>query len=228
MRRSALGLAAAAVIAGAVGFAGAAQALPAYQSLGTNGNTLTDSSGNTWYISSCSFGGTGGCADFVMYNDGNGIGLAGAPGVSATSFPTLGSEISNGASDVTIDLFEYTGSTFFTGSATIGSAHLSSVGTTAGGTSTVYLYNASGNVTNTYSIGLSGSNVQSAVSFTPVNTVEYSMDVPLTTGLVTVTYGTPVPEPSGASLVGLGLLGVAFIRRRTGHGFLGKIGLSVR
>ena len=213
MRRSALGLAAA-VIAGAVGFAGAAQALPAYQSLGTIGNTLTDSSGNTWNIQNCVFNGTGGCADFVMYNDGNGIGLAGAPAVSATSFPTLGSEIQPGVTDITIDLFEYSGGTFFSGPATIGHAHLSSVGTTAGGTSTVNLYDTNGNITGTYTIGLSGSSVQSAVSFTPVNTVEYQMDVPLTTGLVTVTYGTPVPEPSGAPLVVLGLLGLAFVRRR--------------
>ena len=214
MRRSALGLATAAVIAGAVGFAGSAKALPAYVSLGASGNTLVDSSGNTWSILSCTFNGSGGCTNFVMYNDGTGIGLAGAPAVSATSFPTLGSEIQGGASDITIDLFEYTGSSYLTGAATIGAAHLSSVGTTAGGTSTVNVYDTNGNVTGTYTIGLSGSNYPSAVSFTPVNTVEYQMDVPLTTGLVTVTYGTPVPEPSGASLVVLGVLGLAFARRR--------------
>ena len=214
MRRSALGLATAAVIAGAVGFAGSAKALPAYVSLGASGNTLTDSSGNTWNIQSCTFNGSGGCANFVMYNDGTGIGLAGAPGPSASSFPTLGNEIQGNATDITIDLFEYTGSTFFTGAATIGTAHLSSVGTAAGGTSTVSTYDSSGNVTGTYKIGLAGSNVQSAVSFTPVNTVEYQMDVPLTTNLVTVTYGTPVPEPSGAALVVLGVLGLAVARRR--------------
>ena len=60
MRRMTLGLAAAAVIAGSVGFGGAAQAVPSYVSLGTNGNTLTDSSGNTWYVNSCTFGGTSG------------------------------------------------------------------------------------------------------------------------------------------------------------------------
>ena len=216
MRRSALGLAAAAVIAGALGFAGAAQALPAYASLGADGNTLVDSSGHTWYIQSCLFNGTGGCSNFVMYNDGSGIGLAGAPGVSAASFPTLGSEIQGSSTDITIDLFEYTGAAALTGSASIGTAHLSSVGATAGGTATVNLYDTSGNITNTYTVGLAGSSVQSAVSFTPVNTVEYQMDVPLTTGLVTVTYGTPVPEPGSAAVVALGLLGLAAVRRRSG------------
>ena len=99
MRRMTLGLAAAAVIAGSLGLAGKAEALPAYVSLGTVGNSLTDSAGNTWYVNACTFGGTSGCNNFVMYNDGTGIGLAGAPGfgsgtLGSNGLPTLGSEIS--------------------------------------------------------------------------------------------------------------------------------------
>ena len=221
MRRMTLGLAAAAVIAGSVGFGGAAQAVPSYVSLGTNGNTLSDSSGNTWYVNSCTFGGTNGCSNFVMYNDGTGIGLAGAPGfgsgtLGSNGLPTLGSEIQPSYADVTVDLFEYTGSSFFSGSNTITSAHLTAVGTTNGGTATITAYYPpSGGTTSQFVIGLPGSGKNPSVSLTPTNTVEYSMDVPLTTGLVTVTYGTPVPAPGPLGLMVVGLLAAAVVRYRS-------------
>ena len=217
MRRMTLGLAAAAVIAGSVGLAGKAEALPSYVSLGTHGNTLIDSSGNTWYVNSCSFGGTNGCSNFVMYNDGTGIGLAGSPASpSASSFPTLASEIQTNFADVSVDLFEYSGGSFAVGANTITSAHLTAVGTTNGGTATVTAYYPpNGSTTSQFVIGLPGSGKNPSVSLTPTNTVEYNMDVPLTTGLVTVTYGTPVPAPGPLGLLVVGLMAAAFVRYRS-------------
>ena len=218
MRRMTLGLAAAAVIAGSVGLAGRAEALPSYVSLGA-GNTLVDSSGNTWYVNSCSFGGTNGCSNFVMYNDGTGIGLAGSPASpSASSFPTLGSEIQLPSKDVTITLFEYSGGSYGVGATTITSAHLTAVGTTNGGTATVTAYYPPFIIppnTVQYTIGLPGSGKNPSVSLTPTNTVEYGMDVPLTTGLVTVTYGTPVPAPGPLGRMVVGLLAAAVVRYRS-------------
>ena len=213
MRRIAVGLAAA-VIAAGVGVAGRAEALPSYIQLSTPSGTLLDTSGNTWLIGSCSFGGTGGCNNFVIYNDGNGIGIAGTPGVGATSFPTLGSEIQGASQDVTVDLFEQTSATFGSGPTTIGAAHLTSVGTTRGGTATITPYYGGVASATTFQIGLPGSNVVPAVNFNPTNVVEYNMDVPLTAGLVTVTYGTPVPEPGAFGLLAIGLLLAAAVRFR--------------
>ena len=221
MRRSALGLAAA-VIAGAVGFAGAAKALPAYKLLGTVGNTLTDSSGNTWNVQSCSFGGTGGCNNFVMFNDGNGIGVAGAPGtgsgvLGAEGLPTLGSEIQTVSGttyqDVTVHLYEYTGATFFSGSATIGTANLTSSGPTRGGASLVSAYSTSSSHIS-YTIGLSGSGYSSSVSFTPVNTVSYQMDIPFEGTTSFVTFGTPVPEPPSLGVLAAAVIVMASARYR--------------
>ena len=222
MRRMTLGLAAAAVIAGSVGLAGKAEALPSYVSLGTNGNSLIDSSGNTWYVNSCTFGGTGGCSNFVMYNDGTGIGLAGSPASpSASSFPTLGSEIQTVAGtpptvygDVTVDLFEYTGATQGSGPNTITTASLTANGPTTGGTATVTAYYNPGPTTIQSIIGLPGSGKNPSVSLTPTNNVEYGMDVPLTAGLVTVTFGTPVPAPGPLGLMVVGLLAAAVVRYR--------------
>jgi len=62
----------------------------------------------------------------------------------------------------------------------------------------------------------SGGSYPQSVSFNPVNSVEFSMDIPLSGTLNTVTYGgTPVPEPGALGLLAVSLLMMGAVRFRT-------------
>ncbi len=202
MRRMVVGLAAAA-LAGVVGFGGAAQAGATYVTL-TPGNTLATSGGVSWYVNDCIYNG-GGCSNLVMSPNGSGITISAAPGGGA-----LSALVQPGVTDFTVDLFEYTGSSFGAGPATLSFASVSSVGGTDGGTVAITTSNGS-----VGTIGWPGSgSYPEDLSLTPSNLVEYNGDAPLTTTLTSVSVGAPVPEPASFGLMAFALLAVAAIRFR--------------
>jgi hypothetical protein len=208
MRRMGLGVAAAA-IAGVMGFGGTAQALPTYATLAVN-NTLATANGITWGVSACTFNGTGGCNALVMYANGDGITLAAAPSGTPESFQPLSNLLTSTVTDFSVNLVE------FDTAGSISSATLSAIGGTNGGTASIQNDTNPQAPTAIGTIGLPGSNTVGSISFTGVSTVGYNMDVPLTTTLVSVSFGAPVPtpEPASAALLAFGLLLTAVVSMR--------------
>jgi len=211
-----LGLAAAAVIAGSVGLAGKAEALPSYITLnGSPSSTLADGALN-WTLSSCSTGTTNVCASLVMYANNGALTFAGLPNVGNTAFQPLSSVFASGSvTDLTVDVTATTAN----GLNGIGGASVAASGTigvTSGGTGTVFPGGSFSGL-GSFIIGLpgSGGTYPQSVSFNPVNSVEFSMDIPLSGTLNTVTYGgTPVPEPGALSLLAVSLLMMGAVRFR--------------
>ena len=207
MRRTTLGLAAAAVIAGSLGFGGVAKAGVGPVTLNVN-NSVTAGS-DTWVVQTCTYNGAGGCSDLAMTATGTGVTVSGWTGSAVEALSKLDT---GGVSDFSVTLVEYT-SPYPTGAATISSATLTAVGTTNGGSASVSTKSGS-NVIPLGTIGFSGSGYGGAISFSPVNNVTYNMDVPLTLALTSVSYGTPVPEPSAIAVFGFSLLLLAGVRTR--------------
>ena len=217
MRRMTLGLAAAAVIAGSVGFGGAARATPAYVLLSDNVTTLTNGSGETWAVNSC--GGTNVlCSNLAMQLSGGGIIISGFS--AGPAFPSLASVVTSPASpaDFTVAIEEYT-----SGANSITSASLVAVGGTAksiGGQITIGSTNHSLNAGNYVNVTLAASSVGNAASGYPSsiafnsaqNDVIYNMDVNISPDSQTVSFGVPEPASFGLLAVALGLM--AFVRRR--------------
>ena len=217
MRRMILGLAAAAVIAGSVGLAGKAEALPNYVTLsGSPSFTLADGA-LKWTLNSCSTGTTDVCSSLVMYANNGALTFAGLPNVGNTAFKPLSSVfISGTVTDLTVDVTATTAN----GLNGIGGASVAASGTigvTTGGTGTVFPGGSFGGL-GSFTVGLpgSGGTYPQSVSFNPVNSVEFQMDIPLSGTLNTVTYGgTPVPEPGALGLLAVSLLMMGAVRFRT-------------
>ena len=217
MRRMTLGLAAAAVIAGSVGLAGKAEALPSYIKLnGSPSSTLLDGT-LTWTLTSCNTGSTNVCANLVMYANNGALTFAGLPNVGNTAFQPLSSVfVSGSVTDLTVDVTATTNN----GLNGIGGASVAASGTigvTSGGTGTVFPGGSFSGL-GSFTVGLpgSGGTYPQSVSFNPVNSVEFQMDIPLSGTLNTVTYGgTPVPEPGALGLLAVSLLMMGAVRFRT-------------
>ena len=216
MRRTTLGLAAAAVIAGSLGFGGVARALPAYVSLGTDASGVPPSPSLTagpltWYVVSCSTGSTNVCSNLVMYDSGLGTVTVSAAPSSGQFQPLSSVYVAGTVTDLTLTLAAYSGATQYSGANIISGASESEVITSGPGTG-----GSSGISTSVSSpvrhsvglgtIGLPTSGHSGSVSFTPVNNVQYAMDIPLTPTLTTVTLGTPVPEPTAFDVLVVAML----------------------
>ena len=217
MRRSALGLAAAAVIAGAVGFAGTAKAGPSYLTLnqlynGSSSTELTYGDYN-WVIDSSSIkAGSGTLSQIALVLNGANVefeATTATPGVFA-ALSTLS------ITDFSVDFEEFTTS----GNKSLGQSFYNVAGGTGVDAAALVVGPATngpyvnGSASNS-SIGNAASGFPSMISFTPVNDVIYLADNHITAGLVTITAGTPVPEPGAVTLLGLGLIGLGVVRRRS-------------
>lgn len=210
MRRMALGLAAA-VIAGVVGFAGAAQAglvtsLALTDAYSGTGDYLQQ--GNVQWDITATCGATN-CSQLYATIGGNGIAIS-----SGTSEP-ISSIVSGGDFSVTFE--EYALSGGFT------SASFSSIGGSGTGVAQIF-DNSSGNYINNNdpalsTIGNSASGKPSTISFATANDILFAIDTKNAVGLQSVSVGQPVPEPGSAGLVGFGLLALASIAYRTRRGF---------
>ncbi len=214
MRRMTLGLAAAAVIAGSVGLAGKAEALPAYLTLNSIGagsppSPYLSDAPLTWYITSCSTGTTDVCGNLVMYADAGALTFAAAP-VGGVFQPLSSVYVPNTVTDLTIIVRGFTGSILTGGPATISSAAVSEVVASGGGTGGSASVGTGTTSAPFFSglgtIGLPTSGDPASISFAPVNNVQYIMDIPLTAALNTVTFGTPVPEPAAFGLLAMSLV----------------------
>ena len=121
----------------------------------------------------------------------------------------LSTLIQPGVTDFTLDIYEYTGS-FGSGPSTLSLASVGAVGATNGGTMTITT-----NVGSAGTIGWAGNGLYpDQVSLQPADYVEYTGDVPLTSTLLSVSLGAPVPEPASVGLLGFALLAVAALRFR--------------
>ena len=203
MRRMTLGLAAAAVIAGSVGLAGKAEATIVTLAAG---QTLT--SGNlTWLVVSCAFTNStdSACGNLEMTASGNGIVITGNPA------PATIQSVAGTGTDFTAVIEEFT----VNNAATIGSASLISSGGTGADSATIT--NAQTNILIGYVGNAASTHPVSSISFTPVNDIYYSMDNHVSGGLVSVSAGTPVPEPASFGLFALALLATAAVRLRPTH-----------
>lgn len=217
-----VGLVAAAVIAGSVGFGGAAMATPAYVLLSDNASTLTNGSGETWAVNSC--GGTNvSCSNLAMQLSGGGIIISGFSAGSPAAFPSLASVVTNPTlpADFTVYIEEFTSGV--TPPNSITSASLFAVGGAAnsiGGQVTIGSTNGGPNVGHYVNATLAASSIGNALSGYPSsitfssaqNDVIYAMDVNISSDSQTVSLNVPEPASFGLLAVALGL--TAFIRRR--------------
>ncbi|MGH7041359.1 MAG: PEP-CTERM sorting domain-containing protein [Acetobacteraceae bacterium] len=200
MRRMALGLAAA-TIAGMVGFAGAAQATPAPGPVLLSDSTDVLTVGDlTWQVEpGCTTGGGGGCADFEMSAVGNGIVITAVS--PYTSFEDTG------ATDLTVDIYEVA-----TGSA-ISTVSWSAVGGPGSGSASITEYTPDYN--GLRSIGGPTSGFPSELSLVPPATsLVYALDIPISSGLTSISLNVPVPEPATFGLLAAAMMLVAGARRR--------------
>lgn len=217
MRRATLGLAAAAVIAGAVGFAGAAQASPSYltldQTYGASPNNVLTVGDVNWIVDSCSVNlGNGSCSQIALVLNGANVQFEATTATTGV-FAALSSLSS--ISDFSVDFEEFTTS----GSKSFGQSFYNVTGGTGvDSASLVVGPNTSGSYVNgiqsNSTIGNAASGYPGLISFAPVNDVIYLADNHVTSGLTTITAGTPVPEPGSVALFGLGLIGIVVVRRR--------------
>lgn len=195
MRRMTLGLAAA-VIAGSLGFGGAARASVTLVA----GNSLTVGD-LTWSVVSCTFTNSS-CGNLAMSLYGTGIVITGNPP------PATITSVAGAGVDFTATIEEFT----ISGANTIGSASLTSNGGTGADSATIV--NAFSNVTIGFVGNAASLHPTASIAFTPVNDVYYKMDNNVTAGLVSVAGGTPVPEPAAFGLFAFALLAVAAVRLR--------------
>ena len=206
MRRIAVGLAAA-VIAAGVGVAGKAEALPSYIALNSPSTTTLTNGPLTWYITSCSTGTTNVCGNLVMYADTYGtISIAAAP-VSNAFQPLSSVYVNPTVTDLTLTIRAFSGATLGNGPNIISGAAENAVGVGAGGSASVTTVTHVAPFTASLgTVGLPGSGKPQTISFTPVNNVQYAMDIPLTATLTQVSVGTPIPEPAAFGLLAMSLL----------------------
>ena len=215
MRRIAVGLAAA-VIAAGVGVAGRAEAGSSYlllsQTYGVSSSNVMTVGDINWIVDSCSvLSGSGACSNIALVLNGSNVQLeatTASPGVF-TSLSTLSiADFSATFEEYTTSLNKTIGSSFYAAQGGSGPDAASLI--IGPSTTGAYVNGSASNST----VGNTASGFPGSLSFTPVNDLIYVSDNHITSGLVTISGGTPVPEPSAIAVLGLGLMGLAATRRR--------------
>ena len=219
MRRTTLGLAAAAAIAGSLGFGGVARAGALTHVALTDTTDYLQIGNIEWQVTSGCVAGAGTvCSNVVMSaaGVGSGITITGASpnATNPTIFPSIAS-VAGGSSDFSVTIEEFTADS----SNSISSATMSVIGGSASDTALVTA-TVSGSPINgaaqnsTVGNAVSLTYAKPYITFSPTNDVMYHMDINVTSGLVSVSGGTPVPEPGALALVATALLATAAVRRQ--------------
>ena len=215
MRHVGSGLAALA----AVGFGVGVLALPApaeatvvsYLGLTNTSDTLVVGNA-TWSVSvACAnLSGTVCSSLALMAGAGNNAVITGYTG--SISSPTLVSiaSVAGGAADFTVSLKQVMSS------GTVSSASMFVNGGAGSDSAVVQSYDPNTlsyvDVNNSPSLSTVGTAPNPAtISFNPVNNLQFAMDNNVTTGLVTITAGQPVPEPGSIGVLGVALLGLGAV-----------------